>query len=229
MSYTLSGYFVEACDCTVICPCWVDDDPVGGHCTGMIAWQIESGKINGIAVDGCRVVSVSTHQGNRRASSNTVSVLYIDAAASDDQYRELTGAFAGDIGGPLGELRAVSGEVAGTERAVVTIADGNHGQWTVTAHPPAVPDVPVISATGAPQVFDEGPNPLTLQHTALAKELGVPADAPAVTAQAGHTFSVNVGGLPAGTLRVTGRSGMRGRFCYQFQDHGRDRDDDDQH
>ena len=69
MEYTLAGQFLEACDCTVICPCWVDDDPVGGHCTGFIAWQIDEGDtavVNGIPVGGCTVVSVATHGGNRR-------------------------------------------------------------------------------------------------------------------------------------------------------------------
>lgn len=225
MSYQLSGRFVEACDCTVICPCWVDDDPVGGHCTGLIAWHIESGKINGTGVTGLRVVSVSTHQGNRRASSTTVSVLYVDATATDDQYRELVSAFAGWTDGPLRELAAVSGVVAATERATVEIADGADGQWAVTVHPSAAPNVPVVNVTGAPKVFDQGPNPLTLQHTALSKELGISKDAPAVTAQAGHTFTVNVGGLPAGTLSVTGRSGMRGRFSYVHNDLGRDLDE----
>ncbi|WP_396415809.1 DUF1326 domain-containing protein [Kocuria sp.] len=38
MDYTLTGEFLEACDCTVICPCWVDDDPTEGHCTGFVLW-----------------------------------------------------------------------------------------------------------------------------------------------------------------------------------------------
>lgn len=88
MSYRLSGHFIESCDCTVICPCWVDDDPVGGHCTGFIAWQIDEGEVgdegkrtsvlDGTRVDGCKVVGVATHAGNRRDSNNTTTMLYID-------------------------------------------------------------------------------------------------------------------------------------------------------
>ena len=26
MSYTLTGSFIEACDCFIVCPCWVDED-----------------------------------------------------------------------------------------------------------------------------------------------------------------------------------------------------------
>ena len=226
MSYTLAGTFTEACDCTVICPCWVDDDPVGGHCTGLIAWQIEVGHVNGIDVADRLVVSVSTHSGNRR-TSNTTSVLYIDAQASDDQFRELTEAFAGRIGGPLHGLAEVSGVVVGCERATIVVSDdpAANGHWLVLVHT-GNPDVPVISATGTPRVFDEGLDPLTLQHTALSKELGVPADRPTVTAQQGHKLAVNVGALPAGTLTVEGRSGMRGAFDYLYNDSGRDLGDD---
>lgn len=214
MSYDLSGTFIEACDCTVICPCWVDDDPVGGHCTGLIAWHIKTGKVNGISVDDRQVVSVSTHSGNRRASSNTTSVVYVDSAASDDQFRELSRAFTGQLEGPLKDLAQVSGVVVGFERATISVRDtpASDGQWEVLLHK-GHPDVPVISATGTPKEFDGGPEPLTLQHTALDKELGISEHT--VTAQEGHTLSVNVGALPAGTLTVGSRSGMRGSFSYK--------------
>lgn len=225
MSYDLSGTFIEACDCTVICPCWVDDDPVGGHCTGLIAWHIDTGSVNGIPVNDRQVVSVSTHSGNRRAGSNTTSVVYIDSAASDDQFRELAEAFTGRIGGPLQDLAVVSGVVVGFERAVISVGDtpAADGQWQVLLHM-GNPDVPVISATGTPKKFDESLEPLTLQHTALNKELGISGHS--VTAQQGHNLSVNVGALPAGTLTVDGRSGMRGSFSYMFNDLGREPDDE---
>lgn len=223
MSYALTGTFTESCDCTVICPCWVDDDPVGGHCTGLIAWQIDAGKVNGTDVSGRQVVSVSTHSGNRRASAGTVSVLYVDAAATGDQFRELAQAFAGRTDGPLADLASVSGVVVGAERAVIVLGDDPAvpGQWRVLVHTGDV-DVPVLSATGAPRVFDEGAEPLTLQHTALSKEHGVPADRATVTAQQGRSLSVNVGALPGGSLTVDGRSGMRGAFSYVHSDLGQD-------
>jgi hypothetical protein len=84
MSYSLSGDFIETCDCTVICPCWVDEDPVGGHCTGLIAWHLEKGsRICGHDVGGCTVVSISTHAGNRRDGDNTTTMLYIQTADAD--------------------------------------------------------------------------------------------------------------------------------------------------
>ena len=40
MGYLLNGTFVEACDCRLMCPCWTDDEPDDGHCTGLFAWAL---------------------------------------------------------------------------------------------------------------------------------------------------------------------------------------------
>ena len=42
MSYTLTGSFIEACDCFIVCPCWVDEDADDGHCTGLVAWSLDA-------------------------------------------------------------------------------------------------------------------------------------------------------------------------------------------
>lgn len=231
MSYSLSGYFIEACDCTVICPCWVDDDPVGGHCTGLIAWHIDTGVIDGTHVDDLTVVSVSTHSGNRRQGKNTLTAIYVDDHAEDDQFGVLSGAFSGRLGGPMGELAHVSGVVVGSERAHIAIdteiAGAPKGQWTVTVSPSLAHDVQTVKAVGVPRVFDElkrqagDAQPLTLKWTALSYELGVPTldgKSEEVTAQSGTELMVNVGALPGGNLSVTQKSGMRGSFRYLFND-----------
>lgn len=225
MKYTLAGQFLEACDCTVICPCWVDDDPVGGHCTGFIAWQIDEGDsaaVDGVKVGGCRVVSVSTHGGNRRDTSRTTTMLYIDVPApegtapdTDEQYRVLVGLFSGRFGGPLSDLAQVSGTVVGDCRASISISPPDKEHWTVTVRPPDGGSGTVfVEATGSPKIFDAhrgNTEPLALTHTAISYELSAPG---AVEAQHGERLVVNVGALPGGNLEVTGRSGMRGDFSY---------------
>lgn len=222
MSYTLNGFFIEACDCTVICPCWVEDDPVGGHCTGLIAWHLDDGSaISGVSVGGRSVVSVSTHLGNRRDGNNTTTVLYVDEEATESQFNWLRQAFTGLLDGALADLSQVSGVVASVERAKISIelpdaakpADG----WTVLVSPLAPDGVHVVEATGAHQTFKGEIEPLSLTRTALSKELGVGMRP--VVAQAGRFLSVNVGALPAGTLTVLGRSGMRGDFSYAYPEH----------
>lgn len=226
MSYSMSGDFIEACDCTVVCPCWVDNDPVGGHCTGLVAWTITSGTIDRDPVSGCKVVAVSTHLGNRRQGSNSTTMLYIDDrdysgnASHADLLEQLKKAFSGDIDGPLEELASVSGIVVGAEAANIDILHGKGrrraAEWEVTVSPLLLPSVKVVHATGRPKRLDNQ-QPLTLRQTALSLEFGVPTEGQgegAVTAQDGLKLTVNVGALPAGNLDVIQRSGMRGEFKY---------------
>lgn len=237
MSYALSGEFIEACDCTVICPCWVEEDPVGGHCTGLVAWHLDAGStIRGQEVGGCTVVSVATHSGNRRDGDNTTSALFVHAAAADEQdrgrqFRWLTEAFSGRLEGPLGDLAEVSGTVVGSQRAAIAFdlpADAD-GTWTVTVRPEPTTDngthgadeACAVHAEGHPAVFDHEhgrDKPLALSHTALSHEMHIPPEGEkaAVVAQKGDHLFVNVGALPAGYLEAFDRSGMRGHFAYEF-------------
>ncbi|MFC5063529.1 DUF1326 domain-containing protein [Actinomycetospora atypica] len=212
--YRLEGSFIEACDCYTVCPCWVDDDPDEGHCTGLIAWVLDPGsEIDGVDVSGCTVVSVSTHVGNRRVTG-TATVLFVDEEASKKQFKALRQAFAGRLSGPLAGLATVSGEVIAEEQARITITE-RRARWSVEV----VRDggSSAVRASGTPRVFEDATRPLVLQATALSPELGVPeepAESAGVTAQAGEGLTVRVGELPGGFVQVTGRSGMRGRFGY---------------
>lgn len=250
MDYTLTGEFLEACDCTVICPCWVDDDPVGGHCTGFILWDFTGdSRIGGHEVAGCKVVSVSTHSGKRRDESPTTTVIYVDTGkvgntvlpqdgAENGRPADLVGllgqAFSGKSQeGPLADLATVSGTVTDIQRAHITFESGAKPKdgWKATVVKCLHRDVEahgqedteqqmVVEADGRPEVFDEQQRrnaglpvePLTLENTALSYEL---RSTGSVQAQQGGRLAVNVGGLPGGSLEVTGRSGMRGTFEYQ--------------
>ena len=53
MAYSLSGEFYEACDCEVVCSCWTGVAPDMGVCTGLYAWHITAGTVDGLDVAGC--------------------------------------------------------------------------------------------------------------------------------------------------------------------------------
>jgi hypothetical protein len=215
MPYEIQGDFIEACDCSLICPCWLDDEPEDGHCTGLFAWRIGPGSvIGGVPVGGRIVVSVSTHTGSRRGGG-TLTAIFVDAGATDLQLEQLGRAFAGELDGPLAGLAAVSGLVVQRERANIQIVSGpaQPEAWTVTVSQPSPRgDVPLVTASGEPKRFEQEVAPLTLDHTALDQELGAGG---AVTAQQAGTFSVHVAALPGGYLDITGRSAMRGAFRYE--------------
>jgi len=129
--YRLTGRFLEACDCQAICPCWIDEVPDEGTCTGLYVWDISTGDAKGHGLDGLRVASVSYHQGKRRSSRQTV-VLFIDEHASDAQADALADIFSGRSGGPLGELSMMLGEVASQRRAKIDITwDGIEAQLDI--------------------------------------------------------------------------------------------------
>lgn len=213
MGYHLTGVFTEACDCHLICPCWLDDAPDEGHCTGLFAWHLDdAATIDGTDVGKLAVVSVSTHAGGRRAG-DTATALFIDEAADDRQFDLLAAAFAGELAGPLGDLAAVSGVVLQRIRARIDVAAGEAGWHIVVGLPdqPAGPES--IEVTGSPRVFDGETAPLALRNTALDRELSVVDDGD-VVAHRTERLAVRVPVLPGAYLDVSGRSAMRGRFRY---------------
>jgi hypothetical protein len=117
MPYEMRGRFFEACDCSVPCPCWFEQDPDEDECTGLIAWQIERGDINGFDVSGLTVVSLSQHGGHRQSPEHVRVALVVDERADEGQYIAMQEAFTGKLGGPLAELGTLYPEPDLIERA----------------------------------------------------------------------------------------------------------------
>ena len=109
--YQLRGTFYEACDCFTVCPCWTGDRPDEGECTGLFAWAIEAGYVDGVDVAGRRAVSISRHAGSREGAHQSV-ILFVDDAATPQQATALAGALTGCLGGPLKELASLSRGIA---------------------------------------------------------------------------------------------------------------------
>ena len=47
-AYALRGDFLEVCNCKTICPCWTGRAPDEEVCTGVFAWVIDDGEIDGV-------------------------------------------------------------------------------------------------------------------------------------------------------------------------------------
>lgn len=59
MVYQLEGRILEVCDCNVLCPCWIGEDPDGGTCDAVVAWQIDKGTIEGVDVSGLTIAAIA--------------------------------------------------------------------------------------------------------------------------------------------------------------------------
>jgi Protein of unknown function (DUF1326) len=217
-SYRVEGRFIESCDCFELCPCWVDETPDEGHCTGLVAWDIRAGEIDGVDVAGRVVVAVTGH-GSGRRSRRSMTVLFVDDGADDAAFDKLGAAFAGRqteaaggnasaVPGPLGELSEVTGTVvAPPQREKITIArTGNSWRVRVGEDDASA----TVVADGRELSFDTS-GPLSLDHTALHAELQIQGEA---VAQRSERLSLAVPALPGGYVEVTARSGMSGAFAY---------------
>ena len=129
MAYTLEGSILEVCDCKVLCPCWIGEDPDNGTCDSVIAYHVDTGQIEGVDVSGLTMAMVAHIPGNV-LNGNFRTMTFVDDWASIEQEQALLMAFAGKLGGPLEDLSKLVGEMVGVERAPITF-DVQEGKGTL--------------------------------------------------------------------------------------------------
>ena len=59
MAYHLEGRLLEVCNCKVLCPCWIGEDPDFGTCDTIVAWHFDKGKIEGVDVAGTTIALIA--------------------------------------------------------------------------------------------------------------------------------------------------------------------------
>ncbi|MGH8877047.1 MAG: DUF1326 domain-containing protein [Stackebrandtia sp.] len=201
VSYNMRGHFLEMCDCSTICPCWLGEDPDNGACTGVFGWVITEGVIANVDVAGRKVISASYHTGNRDDGGQDV-YLFVDDEATDEQFQALANAFTGRLGGPLGELAVLMGTLKAAERTSITISnEADKVRIQVDGR---------ISGEAAMLLGTDG-QVTELTHSPLSRVLGS-------RAEVGKTgdFRMDLGEEKF-TMEMDGLAAMRGRFSYDNQ------------
>ncbi|MGH2764228.1 MAG: DUF1326 domain-containing protein [Thermoleophilaceae bacterium] len=117
--YQFEGTLLEACDCDVLCPCWIGEDPDGGTCQAVVAYHLDRGTIRGVDVSGLTQVSVAFIPGNVLAGDWKL-VVFVDDQATEEQEKAILDAFTGKLGGPLADLAELIGEVLAVVRAPIS-------------------------------------------------------------------------------------------------------------
>ena len=64
MAYHLEGRLLEVCNCRVLCPCWIGEDPDYGTCDTIIAWHFDKGTIDDVDVSGRTIALIAHVPGN---------------------------------------------------------------------------------------------------------------------------------------------------------------------
>jgi hypothetical protein len=165
MAYHLEGRLLEVCDCRVLCPCWIGEDPDNGSCKGFLAWHLEKGDVNGVDVAGCTVACLAAIPGNV-LHGNWKAAMYVNDGASDAQQGALVDAFSGKLGGAMADMAKLIGEVVSVERVPITFeVHQGKGSFRVGS---------VGSAELEPYVGPDGSN-TTLTNTIFSNVPGSPA------------------------------------------------------
>lgn len=130
MGYQLEGKLLEVCDCKVLCPCWIGEDPDNGTCDSMQAYHIDSGSIDGIDVAGLTVAEIDHIPGNV-LQGNIRGIFFIDDLATPEQEQVLRKAWSGALGGPLAEVAQLYSDIRWERAPIKFTVEGGKGTLTI--------------------------------------------------------------------------------------------------
>jgi hypothetical protein len=124
MSWNLSGSYVETCSCELMCPCNLSFDHGATYdfCRVTLVFNIRDGEVDGTAIGG-RKVAIIADTPKVMTDGNWRLGVFVDDQASDEQFNKLVQVFGGQLGGPMGALAPLVGEVLGAERVPFEVID----------------------------------------------------------------------------------------------------------
>ena len=121
MRWSLDGNYAENCNCDIMCPCLYLQPPTEGFCEAMLVWDIKTGHLNDVKLDGLKV-SIWLHAPGPQLTEGGFKIaLYIDENASDEQATALEELYGGKHGGHLGVIASLGkGEEGGPREYLPT-------------------------------------------------------------------------------------------------------------
>jgi hypothetical protein len=103
IEWAISGTYLEACNCEVICPCRRVGGRAGGRstygtCQGALSWAVLDGRAGDVDLSGLGAVLVLSYDDDEPGSPWTY-FLYVDERGSDPQREALVRILTGELGG----------------------------------------------------------------------------------------------------------------------------------
>jgi len=120
MAYRIAGQSTELCSCDTPCPCAFGQEPSGGRCEGIFAFDIQEGQLDGVSLAGTKAIFAATFNGPW-TGGNFTAALILDANASEQQRDALTRIYSGQLGGDAANLAGLVGEMKGVFTAPIDI------------------------------------------------------------------------------------------------------------
>jgi hypothetical protein len=147
MGYHLEGRLLEVCNCRVLCPCWIGEDPDNGTCDTIVAWRFDKGQADGVDVAGTTIALVAHIPGNI-LQGNWKAAVYVSDNATKQQEEAILKVYTGKLGGPIADLVKLIGEVVSVERVPIRF-EVREGKGTIKVGDAAYAELePYQGATG---------------------------------------------------------------------------------
>ncbi len=121
MAWSLSGTYVESCNCEAACPCVFLGPPTQGECTALLAWHVDRGGFEGVSLDGLNV-AIAVHAPGHMAHTKWNAAVYVDDKASSEQESALVKIFAGQAGGHPAMIASFVGKILGVKKLPIQFA-----------------------------------------------------------------------------------------------------------
>ena len=142
MPWHLSGTMYNPCSCKIGCPCALGEmEADQGWCSAIIVWDIQSGDIDGVSLNGTRVAMAADWPAGFLGGNGT-GRMYFDPSLSAQQRPALEAVMSGSRGGmPDDVFKALVPNVLPAQTAAIsiqkngdttTITIGDYGQAVVT-------------------------------------------------------------------------------------------------
>jgi hypothetical protein len=124
MSWKIAGTYFETCSCELMCPCnfSFDHGATYDYCRVTLVFNIRTGEIEGTDVGG-RTLALIADTPKVMTEGNWRVGVFVDDGTSDEQMQKLTGVFGGQMGGPMGGLAPLIGQMLGVERAPIEVVE----------------------------------------------------------------------------------------------------------
>jgi len=124
MSWNLRGSYVETCSCELMCPCnlSLDHGATYDFCRVTLVFNIREGEVDGTAIAGPQVAMIA-HTPKVMTEGNWRLGVFVDEQATGEEFDKLVQVFSGQLGGPMGALAPLVGEILGVERAAIEVHD----------------------------------------------------------------------------------------------------------
>ena len=159
--WKIRGQYYETCSCDFVCPCLPGQmavTPSKGSCTFAMAFQIERGNFDRVALDGLGFIVLGLTP-EAMGKGNWSVGLVVDERAASEQRDAITNIVSGAAGGPMAALSPLVGSFVGVESAPIAF-DRDGVKWSVTAA-----KVVDMAAEGAMGMNPAATEPLHLDNT----------------------------------------------------------------